>query len=274
MDNLNSLNISNFSLDHTLNSGQFFLYEKIDDWYYIILKNVVFKVKQEENKLFYKGIKKEDLIHLFSLDIDLEKLTKDFENDLHLKVAKQKYGGLRLMRVDLFQTIIGFVLSSASNIPKIKTNLKLLCHEFGEKVEFENKIYYTFPKIGNINDLEKIKSCKCGFRSKYIYSIIEYLIQNPQFLDQIKSSNYTKAKQLLMKLDGVGTKVADCICLFALGHDAFPIDTWIKQIIEKLYLNGEIKTIKQIEQFINCNFKQNKGIKQQYLFHYARNNDF
>lgn len=274
MDNLNSLNISNFSLEYTLNSGQFFLYEKIDDWYYIILKNVVFKVKQEQNKLFFKGIKKEDLIHFLSLDIDLKKLTKEFENDLHLKVAKQKYDGLRLMRVDLFQTIISFVLSSASNIAKIKKNLKLLCKEFGEKVEFENMIFYTFPKIGTLNDLEKIKSCKCGFRSKYIYSINEYLIQNPHFLEKIKSSNYNQAKQLLIKLPGIGPKVADCICLFALGHDAFPIDTWIKQIIEKLYLNGDIKTIKQIEQFININFKQNKGIKQQYLFHYARNNDF
>lgn len=271
---MKSFIITNFSLEHTLDSGQFFLYEKIYEFYYVILKDKIFKVKQENDTLFYNGIEEQDLIHFFSLDVDLDKITEDFSEDYYLNLAKQKYFGLRLLRQDLFQTIMGFVLSSASNIPKIQNSLKLLCQEFGKRVEFDGMIFHTFPDVGSINDLEKIKQCKCGFRSKYIYQINQILSQNSFYLEKIENSNYEDAKKLLIALPGIGEKVANCILLFSIGHDTFPIDTWIKQVIEKLYLNKEAKNLREIEDFIDSYFGENRGIKQQYLFHYARNNEF
>ncbi len=266
------LNIKDFSLKHTIESGQFFTFEKYNDFYYIIHKHIIFKIKQEDNTLFYDNIEENQLIHFFDLNLDLKKATQEFDDE-HLLLALEKYWGLRLIKQDLWQCIISFVCSSASNIPKIKKNLKLISEFFGEKKQFENKIYYTFPQQGKIDNYEKLIHAKTGYRAKYIFEINKIVKQNPQILEQIKNADYKHAKKLLMQFPGIGTKVSDCICLFALEHkESFPIDTWIKQILEELYHDKQIKTIKQLEQFIEQYFKSNKGLKQQYLFHYARNN--
>ncbi|MCA9459827.1 MAG: hypothetical protein KC550_04735 [Nanoarchaeota archaeon] len=272
---MNKLKVSDFSLKHTLECGQFFLYElektAKDNFYYVLHKNIYFKIKQESNTLIYENIDEKDLINFFSLELDLNTLTSDF-NDEYLLIALEKYWGMRLIRQDLWQCMIGFVCSSASNIPKIKNNLKLISNFFGEEKYLNGKKYHTFPKPGGINDLEKLKEAKTGYRAKFIFEINNIIIENPNLLNEIKKADYKTSKKLLIELPGIGSKVADCICLFALGHkEAFPIDTWVKQIIEKLYLKREAKNLKEIENYIEKNFDGHKGLKQQYLFYYMRN---
>jgi len=271
-DKLLKIFVEDFSLEYSLECGQFFLYEKKNEFYYIIDSNKIFKVRQEKNYLFFKGISQKDLINFFNLDLDYKKVTKDFKDDIHLKIALDKYRGLRIINSDLYSCIISFVCSAASNIPKIKNNLKLICENFGDKIIFEGNPYYTFPKIGKIKNLEKLKKCKVGYRAKYIFEINTFLFENPQFLEELKKSNYVKSKLLLQKLPGIGPKVATCICLFSLKHtQAFPIDTWVIQLSNKLYLKEKTNNILKIEKFIEKKFKENRGLKQQYLFHYARN---
>lgn len=273
---LKQIHVTDFSLEHTIECGQFFLYNKPDnqDFYYITQNDNVFKIKQLNNTLFYSGTKNvtdKFITHFFSLDEDLHNRTKTF-TDSTLTEALQMYWGLRNIRQDLFQCMIGFVCSSASNIPKIKNNLKLLCETFGDKIEFENKTYYSFPTPEQINDLDKIKECKTGYRAKFIYSICETL-QSNNTLEHIKTLNYLDSQKALMEFMGIGIKVADCICLFALCHkESFPVDTWIKQIIERMYLNGEERTLKEISKYIKVTFTENAGLAQQYLFHWARFN--
>lgn len=273
---MNKIKIKDFSLKHTLECGQFFYYTYDENtlFYYIVNKSDVFKVKQENNYLFYEGILKKDLIYFFSLDVNLSEITRDFKHDEYLLLSLEKYFGMRLIRADFEQCLVSFVCSSASNIPKIQKNIFLLSEHFGKKVEFDSKIFYTFPDLKNIGDIEKIKESKTGFRAKYILEISKIAKENPEFFNDIKKTDYTCAKKILMELPGIGSKVADCICLFSLNHsEAFPIDTWVKQIIEKLYLKRETKNLKEIEDFIKINFGKNKGLKQQYLFHYARLRD-
>lgn len=273
---LKTIQVTDFNLEHTIDCGQFFLYEfnKEDQFYYIIENDKVFKIKQIDNTLFYNGTKnvtEQFITHFFSLDEDLQQRTKNFTDKI-LTQALEMYWGLRNIRQDLFQCMIGFVCSSASNIPKIKNNLRLICKNFGDEIDFEGNKYHTFPTPQQINNLEMIKECKTGYRAKFIYSICQQL-QKDNNLEQIKTQNYLDSKKSLMEFMGIGTKVADCICLFALCHkESFPIDTWIIQIIEQMYLDGEKHTIKQIDQFIQKQFKENKGLAQQYLFHWARFN--
>lgn len=267
---MNKIEVKDFSLKYTIESGQFFSFYFNQEFYWIVHKNIVFKVKQEDNFLFFSGISQEDFIDFFGLDEDLKVLTCEFDDE-YLLLALEKYWGLRIIREDLWQCMIGFVCSSASNIAKIKKNMFFLSEFFGEQIEFEGKKFYTFPKPGKIDNLERIKDAKTGFRAKYIYEINEFVSNNPEFLEKIQTSNYKDAKKLLMNLPGVGSKVADCICLYGLGHkEAFPIDTWIKQVIEEIYLKKP-STIKEIEEFIQSYFKGNLGLAQQYLFHYIRN---
>lgn len=276
MNNLRKLKVCDFSLEHTIDCGQFFLYEKNEDdgYYYVIQNNNIFKIKQEGEILFYNGTLGVDdnfITHFFSLDEDLYERTKTF-TDSTLMQALDMYWGLRNIRQDLFQCMIGFVCSSASNIPKIKNNLRMLCKIFGDEVIFEGKVYHTFPNFDKIDDLEKIVLCKTGYRSKFIYSICEKLREYDN-LEEIKLMSYLDSQKELMKFMGIGVKVADCICLFALCHkDSFPVDTWIKQIIEKMYLNGEEKSLKEISLYIKKTFVYDAGLAQQYLFHWARFN--
>ncbi len=270
---MKNLKVKDFSLEHTLNCGQFFLYKKINDYFYIIFSEKIIKIRQKDLILEYDGIEEKDLIFLFSLDIDLKEFKNTCKNDKHLLFALEKYWGLRIMRQDLWQTIIAFICSSAASVEKIQKNLFLLSENFGEKIIFDNIEFYLFPKVSRINDLEKIINSKIGYRAKYILNFNNYLEKNENFLSELKKLNYLEAKKTLMEFMGIGPKIADCICLFGLYHnEAFPIDRWIKLIIEELYLENKSKNIKEIENYLQKNFQGNIGLKQQYLFHYIRNN--
>ena len=267
---MKKLEVSDFSLEHTINSGQFFLYEKIGEFFYITISNKIFKIKQEENLLFYDNIETDELVKFLGLDEDLKKLTSDFDDE-HLILALEKYWGLRILKQNLWQCIIGFLCSQCSNIHKIKTNMKLISKLFGEKVLYENMEFYTFPKPGKIDDLNKLKEAKVGYRAEYILRINE-LVKNTNFLEKLRKANYSEAKNMLVSCRGIGEKVAECICLYALGHkEAFPIDTWIKQTLEEIYIKRRC-TNKELCEFIDNYFGENKGLKQQYLFHWARLN--
>ena len=265
---MNSLLVSDFSLEYTLDCGQFFLYEKIEDWYYIVNGQSVFKVKEEGGILFYEGIDEEQLRLFFGLDIDISDL-KNID-DKYLLEAVEKFWGLRLMKQDLWQCIISFVCSQNSNIPKIKSSLKKICEIFGEKKEAFGKVFYLFPRLGEINDLNKLKQCSVGYRAKYIYDINKILSEDKDLFKNIEFADYFKARAFLKRLSGIGSKVADCICLFGLSHtDAFPIDVWIKRVLEEIYIKKKV-SMKEMEKFVESYFGKNRGLKQQYLFYYVK----
>lgn len=273
---MKQIKIKDFDLKSTIESGQFFYFELIDDFYYIVENSRVIKIKQiDDLTLIYDGVNIDEnyIKNFFGLNDNLEEITSDFKNDKYLKLAKEKYFGIRSQNLDLFQTIISFICSSASNISKIKKNIRLISKTFGEKIEFDNITFFTFPTPDKINSLEKLIECKVGYRAKYILETCKIISKDKNLLENIKSFDYENAKKKLMMFPGVGSKVADCICLFALEKkEVFPIDTWVKQIIEKLYLKKEAKNLKEISDYIKNNFGENKGIKQQYLFHWARHN--
>ena len=249
---MNSIKVENFCLKHTLESGQFFLYYLIDDFYYIVNSDIVFKVKQDGDKLYYDYISKEKLIYFFSLDIDYSKLYLEFEKEDLLFQSLQKYRGLRIIRQDLWQCLVSFVCSSCSNIAKITKNLELISKFFGKEVIVEGHLFYTFPKLGDLCCKDKLTLAKTGYRADYLFNINEILILNSKLLDEIRKSDYEEAKNLLMTLPGIGSKVADCICLFSLNHmQAFPVDTWVRQIVEKYYFKRPAKNLKEIEESNN-----------------------
>jgi len=266
---MNKIKVDNFNLKETLDSGQFFLYYLINDFYYIVHLDIIFKVKQEDDYLLYDNISEKDLVNFFNLDIDYAKIYQTF-NDKYLLEAVNKYKGLRMIRQDFWQCLVSFVCSSCSNIPKIKKNLELISKFFGNKVIYDEIEFYTFPTVGNLIDFDKLIEAKTGYRAKYLYQINQALIENSELINKIKNLDYLESKKELMKFSGIGSKVADCICLFSLDHlEVFPIDVWTKRLIEDLYLKKEA-SLKEIDFFIKAHFKINLGIKQQYLYHYIR----
>jgi N-glycosylase/DNA lyase len=136
-----------------------------------------------------------------------------------------------------------------------------LAKEFGKNGKF--------PSPGKINDLQKIKKCATGFRAKYIYAANSMV--DDEYFAKMKKKKYENAMNSLMKLPGVGEKVADCICLFSLGKtEAFPIDVWIQRMMTKIYFNGKKTKMKEIKKFALERWGKNAGYAQQFLYHWGR----
>lgn len=260
---MNELVVKDFNLKHTIESGQFFSFTKTNGGYSVITQNNSFFVKQEDNKLIF-DCSKRFAKFFFGVDEDYTKIKKKITKDKHVKNLVDKYHGLRLMKQDPWQCIVSFICSSASNVPKIMKNVSLLTKEFGEKIG-EN---YLFPKPGTLNDLKKIKNCSVGFRAKYLFETNK--VVDDEWIKDLQKMDYSDAKQKLMELPGVGEKIADCVCLFSLGHyGAFPIDVWIKRVVEQTYF-GRQTSNNEILNFAKEKFGEYAGYAQQYLYHGGR----
>lgn len=260
---MHKLIVKDFSLKHTLESGQFFSFNKTIHCYNIFTQDNSFSVKQEKNKLFFTCSKK-FIKSFLGIDQNYSEIKKKIIKDNHIKNLVHKYCGLRIMKQDPWQCIISFICSSASNVPKIMKNVSLLSSSFGEK----SGKTYLFPASGSLKDFNKIKKCSVGFRAKYLYETNKII--NADWLKILQEMDYFEAKQKLMELPGIGEKIADCVCLFSLGHfRAFPVDVWIKRIMEQTYF-GRKSSNNEIVTFANNYFGDYAGYAQQYLYHGGR----
>jgi len=267
---MSSIATRNFSLKHTLECGQLFRYEKKDGFYYLIARNRIIKLKQKKNRLYFEGASKKFIAYYFALDENYEKIIRSLKKDKFVADIIKKYPGLRICRQDAWECLVSFVCSSASNIPKIRKNLENLAKSFGRKIELGEYHSFSFPEKNEIRELCTIKSCGCGFRSKYIFETAKKA--DEKWLRKLKKLSYENAKKELMLLPGVGEKIADCVLLFSLGFgEAFPVDVWIKRVMEELYFKGKKTSEKKIREFAMKKFGKNAGYAQEFLYHYRRN---
>ncbi len=266
-------------IDNSINSGQVFLWEKCgSDWYGIngqdilkINKNAVIKSIQNSKTDFFR---KKD---------NMQEIIKSISKDKTVKEAIKQYEGLRIFKQDPFQCMISFIVSSNSNIQKIKNSLEKMTKKFGVKVEIENKEFFLFPKPEKLANasIEEIKKCGVGYRAPFIKQAAEMIFSKKIDLEYLEKLDYKEAKKNICLIPGVGNKVADCILLFSLNKlEAFPLDTWMIKILEKYYSNEfkiETKTITQKqyeilhEKIVNY-FGPYCGYAQQFLFKMEREN--
>ena len=158
--------------------------------------------------------------------------------------------------------IITFLISQQNNISRIRGCIERLCARYGEKMEAGDTEYYSFPTPQQLSGAteEELRGLGMGYRARYIVETTRSILDGEVSLEKLYHMKYyRRARKELMKLSGVGEKVADCICLFALHHmDAFPIDTHIRQVLDEHYHRG----------FPNRRYHGMRGIMQQYIFYY------
>ena len=264
-------------IDNSINSGQVFLWGKCgSDWYGIngqeilkINKNGVIKSIQNSKTDFFR---KND---------NIQEIIKSISKDKTVKKAIKQYEGLRIFKQDTFQCMISFIISSNSNIQKIKNSLEKIIKKFGVKVEIQNKEFFLFPKPEKLANasIEEIKKCGVGYRAPFIKQAAKMVFSEKIDFEYLEKCNYKEAKKNICLIPGVGNKVADCILLFSLNKlEAFPLDTWMIKILEKYYSNEfkiETKTITQKqyeilhEKIVNY-FGPYCGYAQQFLFKMER----
>ena len=182
--------------------------------------------------------------------------------DDYLKSAAEFGSGIRILRQDTWEMIITFILSQQNNIPRIKGLIRTLCEKYGERRETQDgRAYDTFPRAEELAQAteEELRELKLGYRSKYICQTAKMVAGGEIDLDALREMEYKEARTELMRLSGIGGKVADCICLFALHQmDAFPVDTHINKVLERHYPEGF-----PFERYRGC-----AGVMQQYIFYY------
>lgn len=268
---------NNFNLDSTVTCGQIFRYYKLEDNSYdIILKDRVINVYKKDNYLIVSSNNEDDLEivvkNYFDLDNDYENINKYLlEKDSLLKDAIMFSCGLMMIRQDPFETLIEYIISANNGVPNITSALNNIAKRYGKKVLFNKKEYYLFPSYKDLKDVTKedFRECKVGFRDKYLESIVYKLNNNIINLDDFNKLDSNEALDKLMKNNGIGPKVASCILLFAYQrYDVFPVDTWVKKIMESNYnIIGE----KNIREFASKTYGKYSALAIQYLFNYSRN---
>jgi len=263
--------VSDFNIEQIAESGQCFRWNKISNMNYRgIINGKVTEVNQIGNKVSFSGITEDEFIYYFDLERDYSKIKKHYKKDPILKEAISFGEGIRILNQDKFETLISFIISANNNIPRIKKSVEAISKTYGKHI-FDD--YYAFPLVDELKTatITELKACGVGFRDKYIFDTCKKIIDYFD-LDEVSKLSTKECKNKLLTLKGVGPKVADCIMLFSMGKlDAFPVDVWIKRIMEKLYIKEDM-SLKGIEKYAKDTFGEYAGVAQQYLFFYAREN--
>lgn len=268
-------NPSDFSLTNIFDCGQCFRFNETKDAHFIgVAFNKVADLYMENSDVVIKNITKDEFLKNWVSFLDLERdyslIKKALNKDEVLNKAIEYGSGIRILKQDFFECLISFIMSQQNNIPRIKKLVEGFCELFGEKLYYNDKEYYTFPDVTRVKDItvNDLAPLKLGYRDKYVIDGIKKVANGEISYDLLNSLSYKKAKDELMKINGVGNKVADCVLLFSLlKGEAFPVDTWIKKAMEGLY---NIDT-KDIDSYARLNFMEYSGFAQQYIFYYIRN---
>ena len=271
-------NVRDFSLKYTLESGQSFRWNRIDNAYYSVVEGRILKISQEGTTLLVESSTDEDeasfvsyLRHYLDIGRDVPKILAEVNNDAYMDRAIGKLWGMHILNQELWETVASFILSQNNNMPRIRGIIRRLSERFGEHLTFAGYVDYSFPSpeaLATATNAELL-ACGTGYRANYLQAAAQAVVRGELSLTAMKEMSYPEAKQVLMRQNGIGEKVADCICLFSLGHlAALPIDVWIKRIFETLYLRRRA-THREIREFAHKYFGDSVGYAQQYLFHYV-----
>lgn len=304
------LRVENYDLAATLDSGQAFRWQQENDsWIGIIGKYAVRLTQTPEGIHATAAAPVENwnwLRHFLQTDIDLAAVLKTFPDDEPMRAAVTACPGLRLLKQDPWECLASFILSSTKQIVQIRQIIALLCERFGEPLNVVGRAVPRPPSPANqgvriyhdgahgvthpTQSLEKIKfysfptpqrivaateaelrACKMGFRAPSLLAAAREIAEGRFNLKRIRHLPHAEARAELMKLRGVGGKIADCVLLFAYGFDsAFPVDVWIERALQQLYFPRRRASEQRLRRFAATHFGPHAGYAQQYLFHYIR----
>ena len=276
--------IQTFNLKDIFECGQCFRWNKNESGIYVgIVGQNVLKIKENDYKIVIESYGQDDLEELFNNYFDMNRNYEEIKNKLRsidgYMEESIKYGeGIRILNQDLWETIISFIISANNNIPRIKGIIEKMCKEYGTRIVWNNEEFYTFPSVeqlskASVNDLRKLG---LGFRDIRIYETTKLIKDGIIDLEILHKQKDTDAlREELLKLSGVGPKVADCILLFSTlkRFDVFPIDVWVRRVMNDLYIKNKNEnkvSKKQILDIANIKFGDICGLAQQYLFYWKR----
>lgn len=270
-----------FNLDYTLDCGQVFRWKREGDWWTGVVEDQVIRLSQEVDSgeiLVDSKLPPEFFTNYFRLDDNLPSIYESINKDLLINRAINKYRGLRLIRQSPWECLISYMLATASSIPTIQKRIFLLSQIFGQELEDG---YFSFPDPDTLAnaDLAMLDKCKLGFRTERIKEAAREVASGELDLNVLYRLEYRYARERLMRIRGIGEKVADCVLLFAFEKmEAFPVDTHVRQIIQHYHVDDSyFETCTNLSCMGDWGreyFGYYCGYAQQYLFYQKRMEGF
>jgi N-glycosylase/DNA lyase len=258
---ITKVKVRNFSIEQVANSGQCFRINKLgaaNVWQVAALGKIL-KIQPVDRDTYifhcswdeYKAIWTDYFD--FGRDYGVVKNAILSSNDPYLSRAIECGFGLRILRQDIWEVMVSFMISQRNSIPRIKNIIEKLCAPHGGM--------FPSPQVFAKYDEKFFRDMGLGYRAKYLVKMARAVDGGTCDIEFLKTLSCKEAIKYLKRLDGVGDKVANCIALYGLHKlEAFPMDTWIRQIVEKQYGgNFDIEP-----------FSEYAGATQQYMFFYQR----
>ena len=271
--------LSDFEPKHVFDCGQCFRWLRQEDGSYTgVVQGKVINVKKENDLIILDNTNKEDFENIWFDYFDLGRNYTEIKNKLkvmdeYLDKATEFGEGIRILQQDGWEMLISFIISANNRIPMIQRAINNLSERYGKYIgEYNCKKYYAFPTPEDLKNVsvEDIRACQTGFRDKYIKSVVDYVNDNKEDVLSYRKLNTDECVKELVKFNGVGPKVADCIALFGMQkYDTFPVDVWVKRVMEEFYVEDNL-SLPKIRKFALEKFGDLSGFAQQYLFYYAR----
>ena len=265
-----------FDLPSILECGQCFRFEKLDEQSYrLIAFGRLLYAHQDNDKVTLHDKSNQDYnqwISYFDLDRDYGAIKARLSKDPILSRAIAYAPGIRMLSQDPWEVTVSFIISQNNRIPQIMQVVKNISAAYG--VLIDDGIH-AFPRLDQLikANAEELRGLKTGFRDKYIVDAINAAREGRLDISRQSTLDTAALKQSLLDIKGIGEKVAHCILLFGYGrYNSFPVDTWIKKVMERLYFKGQTTPLKEIYSFAEAHFGEYAGFANQYLFHYMRSN--
>jgi N-glycosylase/DNA lyase len=276
------LRVRDYDLAATLDSGQVFRWREHHDVWTGVVGGRGVRLTQGHDGIHAETAAPEKdwnwLRDFLQTEVDLAAVLKTFPDDAPMRAAVAACHGLRVLRQDPWECLASFILSSTKQIVQIRQIVAQLCERFGEHVaRFDSAtgqtLQFAFPspeKIACLTEAD-LRACKMGFRAPHLLAAARQIADGKFDLNRLRHLPLTEARAELMRLRGVGGKIADCVLLFACGFDkAFPVDVWVERALQELYFPRRRASEKRLSHFAATHFGPHAGYAQQYLFHYMR----
>ena len=283
-NNLILTDVDSFSLRETFECGQAFrFYREEDGSYTPIHRGRVINLKETPDGVIVKNTDMDEFKEVwwdyFDFSTDYGAIKKHLSVDPIMEEAISYGEGIRILKQDYFETLISFIVSANNQIPRIKKIIEEMSKKYGRRIEVKedfagsDRDFYSFPNpeelsLSTADELRE--ELRVGFRAERIWEVANKVRTGVFDINSLAGMTYEEGKEALMTLNGVGPKVANCVLLFGYSKTtAFPVDVWVKRIMEDLYFKKETPN-KIIEDFGKEKFGDLSGYAQQYLFYYAR----
>jgi N-glycosylase/DNA lyase len=273
-----------FDLEKTLDSGQVFHWERHEAGFVGTIRDLAMYVEHDGSvlKVRFGGTPTrsprrplpEIVARYFALDHPLGQICATFPNDEVMNAAREFCRGLRIIRQPKWECLATFICSSMKQVAHIRQISRGLRKRYGQELMICGITTYDFPSSGRLAGTteRELRTCGLGYRAKNLLATAKRVTSGEADLERWNELPDAELRDRLMKLPGVGAKVANCVMLFAYERiAAFPIDVWIERVLRQTYFSRRGKvTAKKLAAFAAEYFGAHGGYAQQYLFHHAR----